>query len=64
MHYLHFLLLPVPQFYFKLKKKNRLHRQKIASVKKSYESVMAQIVSVKMDKLAQIEHHLVTAEQR
>ena len=33
-------------------------RQKISSVKQSYESVMAQIVSAKMDKLAQLDESL------
>ena len=41
-----------------------IFRQKIASVKQSYEMVMSQIVGAKMDKLSQMEDLLAAAEER
>ena len=39
-------------------------RQKIASVKQSYEMVMSQIVGAKMDKLSRMEDLIAAAEER
>ena len=39
-------------------------RQRISSVKLSYESVMAQVINFKMERLRTLEDHLSKAEER